>query len=322
MKPELSIVITYHNEGQEFINECVKQIRETADMKDYEIIIVDDCSDKPITVEGAYVIRHDKNKGVGAAQDTGVGFARADNVIFMMCDIRFIANQWMSKMYNTINEYPKSLICSQCIALSLEKEKGLDLNHRRKINMVAGAVILLYHNHGNDKGKPTNFKSLIHSKWRKTNKEEKGIIEVPSILGSFYGTKKEWYQYIDGFYGHKIWGALEPLISLKSWLFGGDPGCICDKRIETGHIFRKKSVHKISQAAIYHNKLWALKTLFEEETIKGLMEYLPRDKNILGGESLLDMEMLDTKRDEYQAKRVISDKELFEKTGIEVLKKS
>ena len=78
----LSIIITYHEEGQNFIQEFIDQIRATIDIPTYEIIVVDDCSKIPLLpIPGVKIIRHDQQKGVGAGFDTGVAAAQYDNLI-------------------------------------------------------------------------------------------------------------------------------------------------------------------------------------------------------------------------------------------------
>ena len=72
----ISIIIPYHNEPIGFIRAAINQVRETIDVSPHEIIIVDDGSVKPLLLQGENIIRHDINKGVGAAFDTGARAAR------------------------------------------------------------------------------------------------------------------------------------------------------------------------------------------------------------------------------------------------------
>ena len=71
---ELSIIFPTHNEGSEFVRETINSIKLTIDIENYEIIVIDDGSDKPISgIEiGNHVYCKIQNQGVGAAFDTGM----------------------------------------------------------------------------------------------------------------------------------------------------------------------------------------------------------------------------------------------------------
>ena len=131
---KLSIVITYHNEGKEFILTTINSIRNTIDVDDYEIIVVDDCSDIPLKeINNVTILRHNVNKGVGASFDTGVKIAKSENLFIIGSDIRFIKNKWASQIINEINNYPSSFTCTSCIAISA---KNMNIEERRLVNVV------------------------------------------------------------------------------------------------------------------------------------------------------------------------------------------
>lgn len=307
---QVSIIIAYHNEGQAFINETVKQIRETADLTDYEIIIVDDHSGRKIDMPGAKIVRHAQNHGVGRAFDTGAHYAKSDNLIIMGSDIRFIANNWMSKLVAATEANPKSLICTSCVALNESKPQGMDIEYRRGINMRSGASLLARYNASKKPGKVKHM-SILAAQWLPLDRKQKGVIEVPVILGAIYGVKKEWYQYIDGFAGHRVWGTLEPLISIKSYMFGGN--CLCHKDVETGHIFRVKSTHGVTQENVYYNKLWAAMILFDNPLRDRLISALPNNRHVEAAKKLIDKQRATNKHNEYKAKAVLSGAKTLER---------
>ena len=72
-----SIIITTWNRP-ELLKRALKSARSQT-FKDYEVIVVDDCSDIP--VEGA--IRHEVNKGLSAARNTGIKVAKGKYVVFL-----------------------------------------------------------------------------------------------------------------------------------------------------------------------------------------------------------------------------------------------
>jgi len=307
----LSLIIATHNEPRSFTQECVTQIRETIDVEPYEIIVVDDGSDKPIGIKGAIVVRHPKKRGVGAAFDTGVKEAQYDNIIIMGCDIRFMKNKWASRMLEVINNDPKSIVCANCVALrDSGKPEDMDVSLRAKIKKNSGASLLYYHNKSVDKNKPKSYRSILQAKWLPKGKS-KGVAEVPCILGAIYAIKKEWYKHIDGFWGHRQWGCLEPYISLKSWLFGGR--CYCHEGVDIGHIFKSGNPHKTDTWMIRYNRLMTAYVLFRGIYRDKLSSYVPDDLKWRKAKSLVakNINSLESKCSEYQKKIKIPPEKFF-----------
>jgi glycosyltransferase involved in cell wall biosynthesis len=296
----LSIIISHFNEEHEFVMTCLNQLQSTIGKTEYEIILVDDCSKKPFVCEGVKVIRHDKNKGVGACFDTGVRQAKYDNIILMACDVRFDQQDWGALMLNEINNHPKSLICTTCV----NEVTG---------NKFTGAETLLYHDRKTDPKRSHTFRSIIQAKWLPVKKEK--TYEIPCILGAFYGVKKEWYNYIDGFTGHKIWGALEPYISLKSWLFGGS--CRITREVETLHIFTRSNDVKTRQIYMNYNKAFVAKVLFDDDLSNRLLRFARFGQDIW---QLITKEMLliSNKRKEYKEKTVLDFKEYCKRWKVDL----
>jgi glycosyltransferase involved in cell wall biosynthesis len=331
---DLSIVIAYHNEGTDFIMELVSSIQSTIDVNNYEIIIVDDGSITPLlpfcSCENIKIINHRTNKGVGAAFDTGVARSFSENIILLGSDIRFYTNNWASELLKRINENQKSLICTSCVGLN---EKNMDFSKRRLTSKHHGATLLLF-NDKNTNPSPSvssTFKSILDAKWQLKDKT-KTIYEIPVILGAAYGVKKSWYEYIDGFWGHKKWGSLEPYISLKSWMFGGN--CIIDTTIEIAHIFKLKenektkintpalkdcNFHEIKQEEIFHNKFLIIELLFDDTMISKIYNYIGNNNIILKAKQLLLLNLfIKEKRIDYRNKIVFSLKEFCNKFKITI----
>jgi glycosyltransferase involved in cell wall biosynthesis len=263
---KLSIVLAYHNEGEPFLMEGINQIRNTIDIprEDYELIVVDDGSVIPLReLTGMTIIRHKTNRGVGAAFDSGVAVAKSDNIFLAASDIRYIKNNWASLMLKEIEDHPKAITCSSCINLNSEKPENMDLEKRRKISVINGSTIIFFHDKLSNPRMTPTFRGIIECQWLPYLKDRNiDSFPIPCILGAFYGVKKEWYQYIDGFHLHHGWGTLEPLIGLKSWLFGGENRTA--PRVETGHLFKKVGTHGTSQDILMHNKMLVATLLFDD----------------------------------------------------------
>ena len=92
----LSVIVGYHNEGEPFLMECIKCVKNTLHIPTYEIIVVDDHSDIPLDIneDNVSYIRHPERKGIGYSFDTGVKEAKYDNIFLMACDTRYKDNGW------------------------------------------------------------------------------------------------------------------------------------------------------------------------------------------------------------------------------------
>jgi len=310
----LSVVITYHNEGQSFLEECIKEIRDTTRIFPLEIIVVDDHSTVPLKLsDDITVIRHEWQKGVGAAFDTGVAHAKYNNIFLIACDMRFIDNGWADKLHNEIQLYPKSLICTACVALNKD---NMDISLRRNVSRVAGATILIFHDQKSNPKKKSNFRGLTEAKWLPYKAGES--YEVPCILGACYGTTREWYEYIGGFWGHRLWSNLEPLISMKSWLFGGS--CRVVPEAETGHIFKREGTHGTPHEALIYNKLLISTLLFDDSD--RLIRFLGNSPivQLAKRQFQSSLDKILKKKQEYKEKTILSMDEFADKFHLDLRK--
>jgi len=310
----LSIIIPYHNEGIEFITTTIDSIKNTIDVENYEIIVVDDCSDKPLeNIENVTILKHTINKGVGAAFDTGVKFAKSENIFLMGSDIRFTKNKWASQIITEIEKYPKAFTCTSCVALSA---KELDIEKRRLVNVVNGATILMFHDKKTNPKKSETYRNIIEAQWLPRIKDRDiDSFEIPCILGAAYGVKKEWYNYVDGWAGHKKWGTLEPYISLKSWLFGGS--CRVAPRIETGHIFKQHGTHGTSQPILFYNKMLVATLILDD--YQRLINFLGTNNTIEEAKKIYNENLyfILEKKKEYKNKIVYDYLDFFKRFNID-----
>ncbi|MBU1628368.1 glycosyltransferase [bacterium] len=87
-EPLLSVIIPVYNRAR-YLESCLGSIF-TSDYKDFEVIVVDDGSDDN-SAEAAKkfdlkIIRHEENKGAGAARNTGSKEARGEILVFIDSD--------------------------------------------------------------------------------------------------------------------------------------------------------------------------------------------------------------------------------------------
>jgi glycosyltransferase involved in cell wall biosynthesis len=325
---KLSIIIAYHNEGQEFLMETLNQIKATCDVN-HEIIIVDDHSDRPLDLnvgKNIFLLRHCKNKGVGKAFDTGVSHAHCENIFLMGCDVRFMDNGWASKMVTEIEKHKDSLICTSVVPMQGDMpDLTLELARQNlRIDLYHGASILFY------MGSDTNPHHIIEAQWlpreflplrSREYVAPTECSEVPCILGAAYGTTKKWYKHIDGFWGHRFWGTLEPYISMKCWLMGGR--CLNAPHIETGHIFNTVGIHSNQyNYGLYktYNRILTSWLLFPVPDKDRLINWLPDKDFVTEAKSLIEEQLPEiiTKRNEYRAKYKMTMHEFTDKFGLKL----
>jgi len=192
------------------------------------------------------------------------------------------------------------------------KISGTDIYKHRH----SGATILIFHDHKSNKRKPPNFRDVIAAQWLPYKDGES--YEVPCILGACYAVKKDWYGYVDGFWGHRFWGTLEPYISIKSYLSGGT--CRVIPEAETGHIFKIGGTHETPLEALIYNKILISKLLFPDSD--RLIAFLGDNLRVQKAKHVIqkNIDKIEAKRLEYKAKTVFTMGQLVEKFSLDYRK--
>ena len=232
-----------------------------------EVIVVDDGSDVPIICPpGIKVIRHSRNLGVGAAFDTGVKAAKTDNLVLMGADI-LVQPMWDERVMSILGDYPMALTCSVCSGFNTEDQAFMPGRHLRY-----GAHILKYHETPMHKHTQTD---IIQAQWNRAEPDwdADGMARIGCILGAFYVTTKRAFTSIGGFMGHRLWGGLEPMISIRAKR-SGLPLYVAGN-LETAHNYGR--LHKTHERTvrwdvILYNKMFMAHTMFEDPSeLMGLL---------------------------------------------------
>jgi glycosyltransferase involved in cell wall biosynthesis len=127
--PSISVVVAYHNEPEEFLRECLQSLLDQS-FESWEGILVDDASRSETlsavveeTQDARFrVIRHDGNRGLGAARNTGIQAAKAPLVALLDADDR-LDDQFLGLTYRTLEERPAAdwvVVDWQCFGTSKE----------------------------------------------------------------------------------------------------------------------------------------------------------------------------------------------------------
>ena len=98
----ISVIIPTYNRPQ-FTARAVRSVLAQT-WRDLEIVVVDDCSQDPITLEAlghdprVRLVRHEVNRGVGAARNTGVQAARGELIALLDSDDYWLPEKLASQM--------------------------------------------------------------------------------------------------------------------------------------------------------------------------------------------------------------------------------
>ena len=115
MNKKFSIIIPSYNTS-EYISTCISSIL-CQTFKDYEIILVDDCSsDQNIILEKIKKIPEikffstEKNSGPGAARNLGLAKATGQYIVFIDSDDTLASEDALEKINNTIGDTNPDII--------------------------------------------------------------------------------------------------------------------------------------------------------------------------------------------------------------------
>jgi glycosyltransferase involved in cell wall biosynthesis len=286
----LSILIPFKNDFGE-IEPVVKHLLDTAGTDDLEIIVYNDGSfygdNKPRALELDFphtrVINASQSFGVGFAFDRLVEAAQSENIVLMGDDV-FPHEGWYPKVLQAINAKPESIGCSVCVGnlKPFRKHYGADmLITMDNDDLPLGSKL---------RERAGGYTDIFRGRWA----DEKGIepYEISCLMGAFYFTTKSWYQTIGGFdtqprnryCGHRVWSHLEPHLSLKSYLSGGN--CVLYPDIEATHIFNRiDKMHRGAKggrsAEWFHwNSQWILETMVLNDLARNMIkDFMHRELN-------------------------------------------
>lgn len=316
---DLSVIIAHHNEPWSDMEEAIDSIKSTIDVSNYEIIIVDDFSNRPFKTkqDGVKVVRQKQHRGVGQAFDLGVSHAQSENIFLQGNDIRYLPNNWASKMIDYVNQKPRAYICGRCVGINRESPDGMNIEQRMNRSLRNGSNILIFHDHKTHPKKPANFRNILECQWAPRTTQKSGLMEIVAVLGAAYIVKKEWYEYTGGFELHRSWGTLEVLNSLKSWLFGGS--CQCALDVPIAHIFKSHGTHATPNHHLIYNKLLVATLLFDDYDRDRLISFLGQNPQVDAGKKMFEEVKGEVmkKRAEYKEKIVVDIRQFCKEWNID-----
>ena len=258
---DISIIMPFLNEDQE-PQRTIDSIFETSNPKRFEIIAIDDCSNKPSEIRECKEITYIKNEnriGVDACRQLGANIAKSPYLFIIDSHMRF-PKGWLSRIIDNIDSEKQTLWCTTCMGLGYG---NMDLQRSRDPYRGADIVLVNAEN------------EVLEPKWR--NVHGNGNYEIPCVLGANYGVSKAWFDHIHGLEGLKMWGCSEMFMSLKSWLAGGS--CKINTDIKIGHKFRDNAPYSTNIWNMLYNKIFLCKTILPEGLGDYLISCLPQNVN-------------------------------------------
>jgi glycosyltransferase involved in cell wall biosynthesis len=112
--PSISVVIAYHDEPEEFLRECLQSLLDQT-FESWESILVDDGSHSQTLsalvdeIQDArfMVIHHDRNRGLGAARNTGIRTSKAPLIALLDADDRLDA-RFLELTHRALEDRPEA----------------------------------------------------------------------------------------------------------------------------------------------------------------------------------------------------------------------
>ena len=279
----VSVIIPCRND-QKWLNLTLASLFEGQNPDDLDVIVVDDCSNPAVVVTEypVRVLRNNLHKGVGYSFDRGVFVAKSDTIVLMGSDVLVERRSWLTACINTAKQYPNAICCAISAHLSPEM-----LDTRKATKFTYGADLRFFMEWYDAPTSAVELTDQYHLDFlRAASINEFSAHVVPCLIGAFYITTKSWYNHIGGWdtdpsvklSGHQQWGALEPWISIKTWLAGGEIRVV---PISTGHIYHRylKTADVLGSRGFradyqWYNKLYIVETMFsdyEHKTFKDLI---------------------------------------------------
>lgn len=113
---KVSVIVPNYNKG-EYIEDCLMSVsRQT--FKDFECIVIDDCStdnsvdviEKVISQDNRFrLIKNEKNMGVGVNRNIGISLSNSEYIVTLDSD-DYISDNFLAECYNTMTSEPDCIL--------------------------------------------------------------------------------------------------------------------------------------------------------------------------------------------------------------------
>lgn len=252
--PKLSIVITCLEDPD--LPNTLKSIHDTSGDR-CEVVVVFDGSSRQFPCESdPKVIVNSHRCGVGPSRTIGVHAATGDYVMIIDSHMRFKPG-WYDEVMRRVEGREKTIHCAVCAGLD---SKNMDVNNPK--GRYYGARLELF---GRDPNRIGSYR-ILEAAWNKEAPEDDA--ELSCLMGACYVMPREWFLHIEALRFLRSWGCDEQMLSIKSWLAGGDVRLMRD--VEVGHVFLQgdeKPSYKTPVGHVAYNKIFLSNTLLPDVTL-------------------------------------------------------
>lgn len=259
----LTVIIPFQNEGCE-VEKTVTSVRATA--KNVKIMLIDDNSNdgydykKVAEIFGCDYYRNDTNLGVAGSRNFGVFHCTTPYFVLLDAHMRFYEFDWDERLVKLLDENPNRLLTSNTIYFGKD-ENGIYLNE----DGIQGRHTF---------GTYAAFVNMNESGWEYTAKwtdklldqnPDAEVVPCSCVLGAVYASSTEWWFKIGGLTGLIKYGLDEPLMSIKTWLAGGEVLLI--KNWGVGHLYRGRGNYAVTTTQVDCNQLYLIHLFSSDDKI-------------------------------------------------------
>lgn len=277
----LSAIIAFRNENSE-VERTIKSIRWTT--KNLNIMLIDDCSDDNYDYEKiadlyhCEYIKNEKRIGSAGSKNKGGYLCKTPYFCFFDAHMRLYKQDWDKMCIGFLQKHPNAIISSRTCYMSLT---DADIDGKSFVKNECS--------YGDDQkgvswccyismNKGYSFDPKWTNEYIDKNNKNK-LSPVACVLGACYAIKTDWWKTIGGFNEIQQYGLEESLMSIKTWLYGGE--CFVVKDWGVGHLYRNVNPNPVSGNDIDANRLSLINFFYhnDEKTKNQLISEL---KNRIG----------------------------------------
>jgi glycosyltransferase involved in cell wall biosynthesis len=289
---ELSVIIAFRNENIE-VERTILEIKRTVG-NSVDIILVNDASEDNYNYASiaqkyktAYIANSER-QGCALSREIGIKAVKTPYLFIIDGHMRFYDNNWHEEIVKAIKTNPRSIYCCRCKAWDYEKKE-------ESTTIPAYGAYFNLHNFKN--------KEIMDVKWVSTDiYPDEEIVEISCVLGACYAASKEYWDYLRGLQGLKLYSCDEAWISIKAWMEGG--GCRLLKNVVVGHLFRKKFPYTVSHNEFLYNKSFIAETILPDDIKEEINKKLKLSLGFVDYARLkrkLDKEEIDSHKEYYSS---------------------
>lgn len=271
-KSKLTVIIPFQNEIYE-VEKTVMSVRATAN--DVKIILINDNSTQDYNYKriaeifGCDYYENKTNLGVAGSRDFGVAHCTTPYFTLLDAHMRLYDDNWDLQLIKLLDNNKDRILCSNTVIISKDDNGVYDNEdgHNRLTN-VYGAFINMSES-GHEYTAKWSYKNIDNN--------DNNIIRTPCVLGAAYTSSVEWWNKIGGLHGLIKYGLDEPLMSIKTWLAGGEVLLLKDWGV--GHLYRSKFTYPVTCTQVDCNQLFLI-NMFSPEDKKSI--YIENLKKRIG----------------------------------------